>query len=99
MSEVIAHVVAAERQHSHRVATKLSDFARSRCRGFAAGGGAEERAVLPVEGFGHERHDAATTSAEQDGVDWNALGIFPLGRDRRTLLGRSGEARVGMRGL
>ncbi len=99
MCEVVAHVVAAEGQHGHGIAAKLSDFSGGGRGGLAAGGGAEEGAVLPVEGFGHERNDAGTASAEEDGVNRNALGIFPLFRDGRALLRRRGEAGVGMRGL
>src|SRR5260370_28115424 len=36
--EVIAHVVAAEGKHRHRVAAKLADLARRSRGGFAAGG-------------------------------------------------------------
>src|SRR5207245_9831639 len=45
--EVITHVVAAEREHGHGVATELADCARSRGCRFAAGSSAQKGAVLP----------------------------------------------------
>ena len=59
---------------------------------------AEEHAVLPVVGLGHERHRGAAPAAEEDRRDRHAGGVLPLGRDRRTLRGRRREAGVRVRG-
>ena len=96
--EVVAHVVAAERQHRERVAAQLADVAGGRGGRLGAHDRAEEDAVLPVERLGHERHDARAAPAEQEGVDRHARRVLPLGRDRRVLRGRRREARVRMRG-
>src|SRR5215472_18788021 len=49
VSEVVAHVIAAEGQHGHRVAPQLSDSSRGGGSGFAAGGRAQKCSVLPAE--------------------------------------------------
>ena len=54
--------------------------------------------MFPVACFGNEGHGGGPATAEQDGRDWHALGIFPLGGDRRTLGGADGEPGVGMSG-
>ena len=92
--EVVAHVVAAERQHRERVAAQRADRA-------GRGGGrlgthdrAEEHAVLPVVRLGDERDGRGAAAAEQDRRDRHALRVFPLRRDARHLRERRGEAAV-----
>src|SRR4029077_9991467 len=46
--EVITHVVAAEWKHRHGVTAELADFAGDCCRGLAAGGWPQERAMPHV---------------------------------------------------
>src|ERR1700690_3138987 len=83
--EVITHVVAAEGKHSHRVAAELAHLSGGCGGGFAADGCAQERSMLPVEGFGNKWHDARAPAAEEDRIDRHALLVFPLRRDDRAL--------------
>ena len=94
MVEVVGHVVAAEGEHGHRVEAQFADLAACCCGGLARHDRAEEHAVVPVEGLGHEGDGGAATTAEEDRGDGNALGVLPLGGDARTLGGRCGEAGV-----
>ena len=97
VGEVVAHVVAAEGQHRHRVEAQLADLAGGgggRLRGHRR---AHEDAVLPVEGFVDQRHHGGAAAAEEEGVDRHAGRVLPLGRDRGALRGRRGEAGVRMR--
>src|SRR5208283_2543347 len=97
VGKVVAHVIAAEGEHGHGIAAQLSDFSRDRGRGLAADGCAEESAMLPVEGFRDERNNSGAPAAEQDGIDWHTLRVFPLGSDYRALTQGSGKARVRVR--
>ncbi len=97
VAEVVGHVVAAERQHRHRVEAELAHLARGRRGRLDRHRGAEEDAVLPVERLGDEGHRARPPAAEQEGVDRHSVGVLPLGGDRGAL-GRGGrEARVRVR--
>ena len=60
------------------IAPQLADRARRGRRGFAAGSGAQECSVLPIEGLAHQRHDAGATSAEQNRVDGHAVRGLPI---------------------
>ena len=99
VAEIVAHVVTAERQHRHRIAAHLADRSRSRGRRFRAHGRARIDAGAPVEGLVNQRHGGRAASAENDGADRHAVGIFPRRIDGRALRSRRGEARIGMRGL
>src|SRR5205814_1736965 len=48
VTEVVAHVVAAEGKHRHRIATQLANSAGCGCSRFAAGRRAKKGSVLPV---------------------------------------------------
>src|SRR5512133_901146 len=78
VSEIVAHVVAAEGKHRHRIAAELSDLAGRRRGGLAARGSAQEGSMLPIERLCDQRYDARATSSEQDGVNRHALWVFPL---------------------
>ena len=54
--------------------------------------------MLPVARLEHQRHDGRAAAAEQHRVDRHALRVLPLGRDRRALRRRRGEAGVRVRG-
>jgi len=55
MTEIIGHVVTAERKHGHGVPTNNAHVAALLGRGgFRRHGRAHEHAVLPVEAFGDE---------------------------------------------
>src|SRR5690606_15460371 len=99
VAEVVAHVVAAERQHGERVVAQLADLA------FGGGGllggdvGSEEDAVLPAQRLGDQRYRGGAAAAEQNRRDRYALGVLPFRGDGGALGGRGGEAgvRVGRR--
>ncbi|CUK23122.1 Uncharacterised protein [Achromobacter sp. 2789STDY5608615] len=99
MVEVVAHVVAAERQHGERIAPHHALLADGGGGGFRAHGGGHVDAFDPAAGLGHQRHGGGAAAAEDEGVDHHALRVLPLGVDRRALRRRGGETRVGMGGL
>jgi hypothetical protein len=67
--EVVAHVVAAERQHGHRVAADDADLAGRGGGRLGAERGAEVDAVPPVERLQHERDGGGAATAEDDRAD------------------------------
>ena len=92
--EVVAGVVADERQHGHRVAAHDADRA-------GGGGGrlrgerrAHERAVHPVARLGHQRDGRLAAAAEEDRRDRHALGVVVLVGEDRALLDRGAVAAV-----
>ena len=96
--EVVAEVVAAERQHRERIAAHDADLADD--RGGRLGGHRRRHvdAVRPVVRFGHQRHGRRAASAEEERADRHAGGIVPVRVERRDLVRGDGEARVRMRG-
>jgi putative component of membrane protein insertase Oxa1/YidC/SpoIIIJ protein YidD len=67
--EIVAHVVAAERQHGHRVSSNLSLLAVLRCGALAGDGGGEEDPVRPVERLKNKRSKSSAPASEQHGAD------------------------------
>ena len=99
VTEIVTHVIAAERQHRHRVAAYLADGAAG-CGGrLGAHGGADIDTARPIEGLEHQRNRARTAAAEDDRADRHAGGVLPVGIDARALPRWRREARVGMRRL
>ena len=96
MGKVIAHIVAAEREHGHRVTAKFADVAGGGRGCFAAHGRAQKRSVLPAERLSHQRDNASPAATEKDGVDRHAVWVLPLRGNDRALACRSGEAGIGM---
>ena len=94
MREIVAHVVAAEGQHRHRVKAQFAECATGRRRRFARHDRAEKHAVIPVERLGHERHGRAATTTEENRGNRHTLGVLPLGCNCGALRGRRGEACV-----
>src|SRR5260221_2149782 len=99
VGEVIAHVVATERKHGHRVTAKFADFAGGGRGGFAADGRAQKSPMLPIEGLSHQRNNARSAATEKDSVDRNAVGVLPLRGNHRALTGGGGGARLCLWGL
>ena len=95
---VPGHVVAAERQHRHRVAPDRADRAGCGRGRLGAHRRAEVDAVGPVERLVDERHGVRAPPAEDERLDRDALRVLPLGIERRALGDRRGEARVRMSG-
>ena len=96
--EVVAGVVADERQHRHRVPAHDADGAGRRRGRLGRQRGAEEDPVLPVARLGHERDRRPAAAAEEDRGDRHPARVLPLRRDDRALPGRRAEARVRVRG-
>src|SRR5277367_3346341 len=97
--EVIAHVVSAKWKHRHGVAAQLAHFPGDRGGRLAAGGCAQKSSVLPVERFRNQWNNSGAAPTEQNRIDRNAFGIFPLGSDDRTLFRGGCKSRVRVRRL
>ena len=96
MLEVIAHVVAAERQHGEGIAAHHTLRTKGGSSGFGAHGGSHVDALGPVARFGHQRHGGAATAAEDEGINRHASRIVPGRIQRRVVDGRHGETGVGV---
>ncbi|MND08224.1 hypothetical protein D3C83_307010 [compost metagenome] len=64
MREIVAHVIAAERQHRERIAAQFADLVFRRRGAFRGDVRGQEYAVRPVERFRHQRHRAGAAAAE-----------------------------------
>jgi hypothetical protein len=95
VAPIARHVVAAERQHGERIAADAGDANRGG-GGFRTHGGRHEHAVIPVISLINQREGLGQTTAEDEGRDRHASGIFPSRIDGRALRGGRGEARVGV---
>ena len=99
MGEIVADVVAAKRQHGKGIAAHLADFPR-RSRGRLR---AHRRrlvdAFFPAGRFDHQRHRVAAPRAENKRRNRHAVGVVPLGIERRAARCRDREPRVGVRRL
>ena len=71
--EVVAHVVAAERQHRERVTAQLAEAAERGGGLLGAHGRGDEHAVLPVARLEHQRHGGGAAAAEQERRDRDAF--------------------------
>ena len=96
MPEVPPHIVAAEGQHSHRVASHLPDGAGRRRGHLTAHRGPQKNPVAPVERLEDQRHDVRTTPSEDDGGDRHPLRIECFGSHGRIVGGRRSEPRIGV---
>ena len=66
VAEIVAHVVAAERQHGHGVAADLADLAGGGGGGLRAHGRPDVNAVAPVEGLKDQRHGRRPAAAKDE---------------------------------
>src|SRR6202051_3273140 len=66
--QVIAHVVATERKHCHRVAAELPHFSGDGSSGLTAHRRPQKRSMLPVKSFSDEGDNSRASSPEQDGI-------------------------------
>jgi hypothetical protein len=96
VTEVVAHVVAAEGKHGHGVAADFADSAAGGCGGLGAHGGTDVDAGGPVEGLIDEGHGGGAAATEDEGRDGDAGGVLPVGVDGGALTGGGGEAAVGV---
>src|SRR6266545_3804446 len=87
MAPIIAHVVAAERQHRHRIAPHHAHRAGGRRGRFGCQCRPEKSAMLPVERLIDERNHLLPARAEKYRADGHALRPHGLPRQSRALLG------------
>lgn len=98
-TKVITHVVTAERNHRHRIATNLTD-GNGRCRRhFRSHRCTDVHSGTPIKGLKYQRHGRGTPTAKHNRADWYAIWIFPGRIYGRALRSKRGEARVWMCGL
>ena len=81
MIEVIADVVATERQHGKGITPHLADFVCRGSRCLGAHGRRHVDAVDPVEAFRHKGGSVASSAAKDECRNRHALGFFPIGVD------------------
>ena len=96
--EVVAGVVADERQHRHRVAAYDAHLADRGGGRLAGEGGAEEGAVGPVAGLEDQRDRGLAAAAEEDRVDRYAARVVVLLGEDVALLDRRAVAAVRVAG-
>ena len=96
VAEVIAHVVAGEGTHGHRVTTDNAHSAGGGSGGLGGHGGTDIHAVVPVKALVHQRSGLGAAAAEDDSADGHTVGVVELLAQAGAVGGRSGEAGVGM---
>ena len=99
MPEIIAHVVPAEGQHRHRIATHFANRTRRCGRHLGTHSCANINPAAPVKRLINERHRGRAPTAKNKGTDRHAGGTLPVGVHRRTLRRGRSEARVRVRCL
>src|SRR6266436_4415775 len=96
MTEIVAHVVSAEWEHRHRVATHPAEDASRGGGCFRSHGSAHVDARRPVESLVNQGHGRRPAPTKNDGADGYSVGFLPVGVDGRTLACGRGETPVGM---
>ena len=94
--EIVAHVVAAKRQHGERVAAHHAHLADGGGGGLGAHGGGHVDAFHPVTGLGDQWHGSGAAATEDEGINRHAFGVVPLRVECRIIDGSHREARVRM---
>ena len=97
MFEVIAHVIAAERQHGHRVASNLAHFSELGGGAFRSHRGPDENAVFPIECLIDQWRQPGAAAAEHHGRNRYAVVVFGAERMGGALGQRRSESAIGMR--
>src|SRR5688572_25849147 len=96
--EIVSHVIAAKRDHGHRIAPHDADLAGDRCGRFRAKRRAHVDTFLPRLRFDDQRHRRGAAPAEDEGRDRHALWVFPQWVHGWALNRRDCETSVGMCG-
>jgi len=99
VGKVVGHIVATEGDHGEGIKPQGSNSSLSGSSEFRGNRGPNKGSMLPVEGLENKGHPGCPATAKDDGIDRHTLGILKLGGDDGALLGRDGEAGVGMGGL
>src|SRR4029077_19397300 len=97
MAPIVTHVVAAERQHRHWIATQPAHSAGGRRSGFGRKCRPQKSAMLPVEGLVDQRNQFLPARAEKYRADRHPFRLFPLWRIAWALFYGHREAGVGVR--
>src|SRR5262249_28319724 len=71
--EIVAHVIAAKRQHGEWIAAHLADFARGRSSGLRSHGRGAIYAIGPVGRLVYQWNSIAAPAAKDEGRDRHAL--------------------------
>ena len=95
--EIVAHVIAAEGQHGHRIAADLALLAVLRGRPLRGHCGPDEHAVLPVERLVDQRGQRGPAAAENQGRNGHARRVGDPRGIRGALGHRRGEAAIRVR--
>ncbi|OPZ96483.1 MAG: hypothetical protein BWY71_01916 [Planctomycetes bacterium ADurb.Bin412] len=96
MLEVVRHIVAAERQHGHRVAPDFALLAVLSGGPFAGHRRADIHTVRPVVGLINQRGQVGTAAAKDNRGDVDPVMMFDPERMRRTLHKGGCKPAVGM---
>jgi hypothetical protein len=97
--EVVAHVVAAERQHGERVAAHHALGAKGGGGGFAAHGGGHVHAFHPGAGLGDQWHGGGAAATEDEGIDGHAIGSSHCGSSAGLLVAATVKRALGWAAL
>src|ERR1035437_2801439 len=96
--KVVAHVIAAERQHGHGVATDFADWRSCGCGRLRPHRRAGVDAGRPVESLVDKRHSGSAPGSREACGAGHAVGVLPAGIDAGTLRGGSSKTLIGMSG-
>ena len=96
--QVSSKVVSEERTHREGIVHDALRGMLGGCGGLRLQRSSQEDSVLPVEGLSHKRNTLGTTASEENGLDLNSLGIFPVRVEDWAILAGRAESRVGMSG-
>ena len=94
--EVVAHMIARERLHCHRVVAEHAYRARSRRSRFRRHCRAYEHAVVPISRLVYEGSGGSPSSAEYDCVEGHAFLGIERGRNAGAILCGRRKARIGV---
>src|ERR687896_301427 len=93
---IIVHVIAAKRQHRHRIAAH-GRLSRGRCGRFGPHSRREVYTMLPVVGLEHQGKVLADPPAKDEGADRHTTRVLPVGIDGGTLACGGCETGIRMR--
>lgn len=98
MLQVSSEVVAEERTHREGIVHDALGSVLSSCSGLRLQRGSQEDSVLPVEGFSHKGNTLWTSASEENGLDLDTLGVFPVRIQDGAIFAGSAKSGVGMSG-
>src|ERR1700676_482194 len=99
MPEIVTHMITAEWQHGHGIASNFSEGSGGSGSHLRPHRGANVNTCAPVERLVNQRHGGGAAAAEDDRADEYALRVLPGRIDSRALRCGSSEPGIGMSGL